>query len=224
MSKSTEAISKGIDILMKNPVLLAPYCIPIIIQLIFIALSYLFPIRYYYFYYVPNPYISFAGSFIALILGFIVGCMLVDMANDAISGGAIDMRKSLNLVMSRIGTLIIAAIIAAIFCIVIVLLPVALFIIVIAIIEKQDVMESVKGSFNFVAKNLGEVIIFLIIVIVLNVVFSLGFSLIPVAGSYIGSIITWFLNALFTVSAVYLYLSLRLPPPPPPPPPDVNIQ
>ncbi|MEM2739473.1 MAG: hypothetical protein QXQ29_01550 [Candidatus Bathyarchaeia archaeon] len=142
------------------------------------------------------------------------------MANDAISSRPIDLRRSLNLVMSRIGVLIIVAIIAALCSITIILLPIGIFIVVIAITEELNAIESTKRAFDFVIKNLGDVIIFILIVIVVGAIFSYGFSIIPIIGPYIGSIISWFLNAVFTASAVYFYLSLR---PLPPPPPDINV-
>jgi len=137
------------------------------------------------------------------------------MTNDAINNRPIDLRKSMNLVTSKIGTLIVAAIIAAICSITVILLPIAMFIMVIAIIEELDAVESTRRAFDFVIKNLSEVIIFIVIVIVVGVIFSYGFSLIPIIGSFIGAIISWFLNAIFTISAVYFYLSLRASPPPP---------
>lgn len=174
MSKSTESISKGIDISMKNPILFVPYAVPIFIQLVLNTLAYLFPIRYYFFE-MPNPFISLFGSFIAAILGFIAGCMLVDMTNDAINNRPIDLRKSMNLVTSKIGTLIVAAIIAAICSITLILLPIAMFIIVIAIIEGVDAIESTRRAINFVIKNLSEVIIFIVIVIVVGAIFPTAF-------------------------------------------------
>lgn len=211
MSKSIESISKSLDTLLKNPILFAPYAVPIIIQLIFNALAYLFPIRYYYFE-VPNPFISFFGLLIAAIIGFIAACMTVDMANDAINNRLIDLNKSLNLIISRISVLIVTSIIAALCSITVILLPIALFIVVIAIIENLDAVESTRRSFNFVTKNLGEVVIFIIVVVALGAIFSFGFSYVPIIGSYIGTIINWLLNALFTVSAVYFYFSLNPPP------------
>jgi len=213
MLKSTESISKGIDISVKNPMLFVPYAMPIVIQLFFNVLAYLFPIGYYLFE-MPNPFISLFGSFIAAILGFVAGCMLVDMTNDAINNRPLDLRKSMNLVASKIGALIVAAIIAAICSITVILLPIAMFIMVIAIIEELDAVESTRRAFDFVIKNLSEVIIFIVIVIVVEAIFSYGFSLIPIIGSFIGAIISWFLNAIFTISAVYFYLSLRAPPHP----------
>ncbi|MEM2342063.1 MAG: hypothetical protein QXX94_04070 [Candidatus Bathyarchaeia archaeon] len=219
MSKSAESISKGIDISIKNPILFVPYAAPIIIQLIFGVLAYTLSVRYFYTiqYFDVGLYmgISLLGSLIAAIFGFIAGCMLVDMSNDAISGRPVDLRKSLNLVMGKIGTLIIAAIIAALCSITIILLPIAIFIIVIAILDEIDAIESTKKALNFVANNIGEV--FIIIVIVVGAIASFGLSFIPVVGPFIGAIVNWFLNAIFTVSAVYFYISLRPPPPPPPP-------
>ena len=79
--------------------------------------------------------------------------MLIDMANDYFKNRSLDLNKSLNLVINRIGVLIVAAVIAAICSITIILLPVALFIMVITVIENLSVVESVKKSFDFVIEN-----------------------------------------------------------------------
>lgn len=222
MSVSVESISKGFDATAKNPILLVPYAAPIIVKIIFDVLAHLFPLRYYLGPFliaeVPNPSIILLGSLIAGIVGFIAACVLVDMTHDFLSGRPANLSKSLNYVMSRIGVLIVVAIIAAIFGITIILLPIAMFIVVVTIIEGTDIIESIKRTFSFVASNIGEVIIFIVIVIVVELIFSFGFSLIPIVGSYIGTIIGWILSAIFTISAVHLYLTLRQLPPPPPPP------
>jgi F0F1-type ATP synthase assembly protein I len=208
---------------MKNLGLFVPAIAPIAIQLIFLVLAYaVFPISIFFVYLAPNPYLIWAGSFIASIVGFIAGCMVVDMANDVINGRPMNLNKSMKLVTGKLGTLILAAIVSAICAITIVLLPVALFIITIAVLEGTDAIESTKRSFNFVVQNVGEVIIYIIVVIVVSAILGFGFGYIPVVGPYLGAILNWILNVVFSVSAVYFYLSLRrtlLPPPPPPPPP-----
>jgi hypothetical protein len=229
MSKSTECISKGIDTSTKNPILFVPALAPMVIQLLFLILAYevfsyhglawdafgLHTVKY------PNPWISLAGSFIASIVGFITSCMIVDMANDVINGRPMDLKKSMNIVIGRLGTLILAAIISAVCYITFILIPVALFIIAIAIIEGTDAVESTKRAFDFVVKNLGEVIVFIIIVIVINIVLGIGIGLIPVVGVYIGNAASWIINVIFTVASVHFYFAFRhvSPPPPPPPPP-----
>ncbi|HJX23066.1 MAG TPA: hypothetical protein VJ574_01475 [Candidatus Bathyarchaeia archaeon] len=222
-SKSTEALSSGFNTCMKNLGLFVPAIAPIAVQLIFLVLAYVvFPISIFFIYLAPNPYLIWAGSFIASIVGFIASCMVVDMANDLIKGRPMNLSKSMNLVTGRLGTLILAAIISAICAITFVLIPVALFIITIAILEGTDAIESTRRSFNFVVQNVGEVIIYIIIVIVVSVILGFGFGYIPILGPYLGAILNWVSNVVFSVSAVYFYLSLRqtmpLPPPPPPPP------
>jgi len=235
MSTSTDSISKGINTSTKNPVLFVPSLLPMVVQLLFLILAYVvFPskglawdpvnLRFYEVPY-PNLWIVWGGYFIASIVGFIASCMIVDMANDVINGRPINMKKSMDLVIGRLGTLILAAIISAVCFITFILIPVALFIITIAIIEGTDAIESTKRSFDFVIKNLGEVIVFIIIVIVVAIVLGIGFAFIPVVGAYIGAIASWVVNVIFTVAAVHFYLTLRYaqppaPPPPPPPPPS----
>jgi len=223
-SKSTEALSNGVDTSTKNPLMFVPSLAPIVIQLLFLFLAYVvFPYRYRFFTYVsdvtvPNAFLVWGGYFIAAILGFMASCMVVDMANDSINGQLVDLNKSLNVLMGRLGSLILAAIIAAVCYITFFLIPVAMFILTIAIIEKTDAIESTKRAFDFVLKNLGEIIVFIIIVIVAWVVLSVGFALIPFIGAYLGAVISWLLNVVLTVASVHFYLSLKPSPPPPSPP------
>jgi hypothetical protein len=225
-SKSTDALSKGIDTSTKNPLLFVPALAPIVVHLLFLVLAYVvFPYRYRFFTYVsdviaPNPLLVWGGYFIAAILGFMASCMVVDMANDSINGQPVDLNKSLNVVMGRLGSLILAAIIAAVCFITFFLIPVAMFILTIAIIEKTDAIESTKRAIDFVLKNLGEVIVFIIIVVIAWIVLSVGFALIPFIGAYLGSVISWLLNVVLTVASVHFYLSLKPAPPPPSPPQD----
>ena len=146
--------------------------------------------------------------------------MVVDMANDSINGNPINLKKSYDAIMGRLGTLIVAALISAVFFITFILIPIALFIITIAVVDKTDAIESTKKSFNFVVQNLGDVIIFVIIAIVLWLVLDIGFAFIPVVGAYLGAIIIWLLAVFLLASSLHFYLSLSTAPPPPPPPPE----
>jgi len=214
-SKSVESISWSLDISTKNSGLFVPALAPLAIHLFFAFLAYtIFPERHFW-----NVWLLYGGYFISSIVGFIASCVIVDMTNDIISGRSMDLNKSLNLIMNKSGTLILAAIISAICFITFILIPVALFIITIAIIEGTDAIQSTENAFNFVIKNLSEVIIFIIIVIVVSIILGLAFPLIPVVGVYIGVAAIWMANVIFTVASVYFYLGLRQQFPPPPPPP-----
>ncbi len=231
MSKSTESLSQGIDVSTKNPVLFVPSLVPIAVHLVFTFLAYVvFSHRALgwswfggaYEVVVPNPFLVWGGAFVAFIFGFIAECVIVDMANDMLQKKTPDLNKSLNAVTARLGVLIVAALIAAVCAITFVLIPIAFFIITIAVVENLDAVESTKRAFDFVVKNLGEVIVFLIIVIVIDIVFTFLFAMVPVVGPYLGTVIQWLLNVVFTASAVCFYAALRqtagAPPPPPPPP------
>lgn len=206
MSASVESISIGVNTAFKNPVLFVPQLVPLVIELLFNFLAYyVFPTEYVIptmagpiVHKVPNFTLIIVGGFIAAIVGFITACMIVDMANDALIGARVNMSKSLNLVLGRIGPLVIAAIVAAILSITIILFPVAIFIPVIAIIERLGPSESTKKAFSFVINNLGEVVVFVIIVIVVSIVLAF----IPL----IGRALIWIADAIFTASAVDLYL------------------
>lgn len=200
MSESIKSISNGLDILVKNPVLLAPFAAPIVVQWVFST--------------TPNPLILMLGLFISAILGFIAACMLIDMANDVLNGRPAYLSKSLNVVINRIGTLIVVAIIAALLGATVILLPMAIFIVVVVIIEQVGVVESLKGAFSFVLSNAGKVVVFILLVIVIGTTVSYSFSIIPIIGPYTGAVANWLLNAFFTVSATCLYTSLKASPAP----------
>ncbi|UCG44948.1 MAG: hypothetical protein JSV58_06075 [Candidatus Bathyarchaeota archaeon] len=214
--ESTESLSSSVDVLTKNPGLFVPALAPIALQVFFLILAH-----------TVNPWLTWMGYFIVPFIGFLSICVTVDMTNDIVNNRPMDLKKSVDLVIDRLGSLILAIVISAICFMTIVLIPVALFIIVIAVVEGTDAVDSTEQSLSFVIKNLGEVIIFIIVVIVVQIVLAVlqaGFAFIPVVGAYIGAAISWLATIVFVVMSVNFYLSLRqtqkqLPPPPPPPPP-----
>jgi len=232
MSKSMESVSKGFSTTAKKPSLFIPALMPLVIHLLFIILGYVvfsykvwafdpWTLTWYVAWTYPNWWISWGGIFLADILGAITCCMIADMANDAINGQPVNFGKSMGAVFGKIGTLILAALISAVFLYILVLAPFALLVIAIAVIEGTNPFESIKKAFELVFSNFAEAIVFIIIVIVNWIIFCAGFLYLTVVGACIGAVIIWILNVFFTVASVHLYLSLRqaLPPPPPPPPP-----
>lgn len=211
MSKSTDSISKGIETVSKNRILFIPVLAPLFVQLNFIILAYIV---------FSDPWLVWAGSLIALIVGFIASCMIVDMAYDITSQKPMDLNKSLKAVTSRIGTIIFAALIATACAIIIGLILVALFIVTIVVIENLGALESARRALDFVVKNRGKMVTFLIIVLVPSVIFVFGLILIPTIGAYIGAIILWPLNVIFAVASVHFYVALgqKIPPSSPPRP------
>ncbi|RLE76754.1 MAG: hypothetical protein DRJ56_03655 [Thermoprotei archaeon] len=205
MSEALNSISVGANAAFKNPVIFIPAIIPLVIHAAFAYLAYcVFGMEIYTplgIIRMPNYGLLFLGSLIASIVGFIVGFVIIDMAHDALISRGPDMSRSFNKVMSRIGPLIVVAIVAAILAITIILLPVSIFTTVIAMVEALDVGDSISRAFSFIGKNLGEVIVYIIIVIVVAIILGL----IPV----IGSALYWIASVIFTAAAVDLYLRKR---------------
>jgi hypothetical protein len=215
MSKSTDSISKGIETVSKNRILFIPLLAPLFVQLNFIILAYIV---------FSDPWLVWGGNLIALFVGFVASCMIVDMAYDITSQKLIDLNKSLNAVTSRIGTIVPAALIATVCAVTIGLTPIAFFIVTIVVIENLGAFESARRAFDFVVTNRREMVTFLFIVLVPSVIFVFGLILIPTIGAYIGSIILWPLTVIFAVASVHFYVALgQKIPPSPPPPVDMEI-
>ena len=209
-SKSVDAITNGINTSTKNLSLFVPSLVLIVVQLLFQFSASL----------VPNIWLVWAGRFIVGLIGFMAYCMVVDMTNDYINGQPVDLNKSLNLVIGRLAELIVIAIIAVLCSLTILLIPLALFIRTIAIVEETDTEQTIAKSVDFVRYNLGEVLVFVIVVILVTVILTFGFSFIPFIGAYLGVILNGFVGVVFAAASVHLYLSLRSPPPPHTPSPN----
>lgn len=202
MFTSIESVSKGVDLAFKNPIIFVPAAAPIVVELIFdLAARLAFPWKYVLgVYYGPAILYPFLTGLISMIVGFLAGCMVIDMVNDALSNRLISFSKSLRVVINRIVDLAIAAIIAGILALTIILIPISFFIVTIAIVDDLDAVESAKHSLSFVLRNLGEVILFIVIVIIAVAICSI----IP----FIGFVLRWLAGVVFMASTVYFYKTL----------------
>lgn len=219
MSTPTEALSRGFNLALKHAALFIPALIPAVLS---IALDLLVFAVWITVPTVPGmgPHLmayysaTVLVSFITSIAGFIATFVEVDMANDAVTQGTVNLGKSFGTFTRRIGDAFVAILISAILAVTIILIPVAFFILVAVIVDGVSAVEGTKRAFRFVMDNLGGVIVFLIIVVGVNIV--CGF--IP----YVGGIITWVFSVVVTTSTVVFYIHRKTPavplaPTPPPP-------
>lgn len=197
-SESVMAISNGVDTVTRNLLLFVPSIVLLVIELLF-----QFSISL-----VPNIWLVWPGRFIVGFIGFIIYCIVVDMTNDSINGNPVDLKKSLNVIVSRLPELILVAIVAVLCALTILLIPLAFFIRTITIIEKTDTNQTISKSVDFVRNNLGDVLVFVLITILVSFLFV--FSLIPFVGTYIGDLLNLVVNVVFTTASVHLYTSLKM--------------
>ncbi|MBS7631527.1 zinc-ribbon domain-containing protein [Candidatus Bathyarchaeota archaeon] len=150
--------------------------------------------------------ISFFGGFIILmligsIITYIMFLASLDMSRDAYLDRPLDLSKSVRYVLSRLGTLIAASIIGAIFSATIILIPVAILMFVIIIVDEEGIGTSISKSFSVLSRRLGDILVILLIAIVGNVI--LGF--IPVIGELLSSC----LNVIIGISFIALYFEYK---------------
>jgi uncharacterized protein (DUF697 family) len=84
-----------------------------------------------------------------------------------------------------------------------------------------------KKAVDLATKNLGEVIVFILIVFVADIILAFVFGFIPLVGAYIGAVISWIAGIGFTVSSVHFYLLKRSTShnaPTPPTPTSINLK
>ena len=203
-SQSVIAISKSVDTVTKNLLLFVPPALFLVIQLLF-----QFSVSM-----IPNIWLVFAGRFIISFIGFMAYCIVVDMTNDTINGNPLDLNKSLNVIMRRLPELILIAIVAVLCALTILLIPLAFFIRTIAIVEKTNTNQTISKSLDFVRSNLGDVIVFMLITILVAALFTIVFYLIPFVGAYVGDFLNMLVSVVFAAASVHLYTSLKTTPNP----------
>ena len=204
--------------LKENPVILAPV-IGLVVLGILISLARL----------------GLIGGIALSIIRFLVYSILVAYTTLLLRKGASSFTKAWEKVTALIITLIVIAIISAVFMLTIILIPVAIFLIPIAIIDEANISETIKRAFNFVAKHIKEVIVVVIVLLVIGIISYAATTLIAradprIAGAttIISNTITETIYAYFTILATILYYiktrgettatkEIELPPPPPPP-------
>jgi hypothetical protein len=136
---------------------------------------------------------SIAGAIISYILFF----ASLDMSRDAYLDRPLDLGKSVGYVLRRLGTIVVASIVGAILMVTIILIPVALLMFVILVFDETGVGDSISKAFGVLRRELGDVIILLVIAIVGS--FILG--LIPTIGSLLSSAF----NVIISIALIDLY-------------------
>lgn len=122
-----------------------------------------------------SPILFFAGiiSLVGSIINYLLNFASIDMSRDAYMGEPLDLMDSVNYVVSRIGTFFVASILGAVMAITIILIPAVVFMFVIIVMDETSIGVAVSRSFSVLSRDLGDIILILIIAIVGSAV--LGF-------------------------------------------------
>ncbi len=141
--------------------------------------------------------ITLVGSIIAYILNF----ASIDMSRDAYLDKPLNLMESINYVLSRIITFIVASIIGAIMSITIILIPVVIIMFVILVIDETGIGDAISKAFSVITSDLGDIII----VLVVAIVGSIALGAVPL----IGSLLSVCLNVIIGLAFIDIYFHYK---------------
>jgi hypothetical protein len=120
------------------------------------------------------PFLFFVSivSIVASVITFLLNFATIDMARDAYMDQPLDLGRSFNYALSRIVTFFVASIVRVIMSITLILIPVASLMTVIIVMDETGIMNAISQAFSVLSRDLGDVIVIIIISIVGYVLLS----------------------------------------------------
>ncbi len=112
--------------------------------------------------------LSLAGSILVYLLNF----ASIDMARDAYVGDRLDLGASMNYVVGRIGTFIVASLVGVLLSITIILIPVSIFMFVIIVMDETSVGTAVSRAFRVIKRDIGDVMVIILASIIGTILLS----------------------------------------------------
>lgn len=146
--------------------------------------------------FVLNGLLSLVGFVVTYILFF----ASIDMSRDAYFDAPLNLRGSVNYVLSRIGLFIVASIVGALMSITIILIPVVILMFVVMVVDEAGVGYSISRAFSVLGRELGDVLILLVVSIVGFIVLGI----VPFVGDLLESALEVVVGLAF-IDLYYLY-------------------
>jgi len=207
---ATEHLSLAFNLAMAKPMIFAPAIIAAIISFI-ISRASIALVGPQWTLWQGNPFAVpvdmglFLSASILGIIGGIIGWILnfasIDMSRDAYVDEPLNLMNSVNYVLGRIVTFILASILGALMSITIILIPVVIFMFVIIVVDETGIQNAVSRAFSVIGRDLGDVIV----VIIVAIVGSIILGLIP----YIGDLLTKLLMVVIGLAFMDIYYRYR---------------
>jgi hypothetical protein len=140
-------------------------------------------------------------SLVSSIISYILNFASIDMSRDAYLDKPLNLMGSINYVLRRIFTFIMASIIGAIMAITIILIPVVSLMFVIMVLDETGIGDAISKAFSVLTRNLGDIIVILLVAIIGSAILGM----IP----YIGSLLSAGLNVITGLAFISLYSQNR---------------
>jgi hypothetical protein len=123
------------------------------------------------------------------------------MARDAYVGDRLDLGSSMNYVVGRIGTFIVASIVGVLLSITILLIPVSIFMFVIIVMDETGVGTAVSRAWSVITRDIGDVTV----IILASIIGTILLSFVPL----IGGLLTACLGVVIDLAFISVYEKYR---------------
>ncbi len=133
------------------------------------------------------------------IFSFILNFASTDMSRDAYYKQSLDLGQSIEYVVGRFLTFILAAIVGGLLSITIVLIPVVLFMFVIMVLDETGIMDAFEKAIGVLRADLGDVLVLFVV----SIVASLVFGYVPLFSSLLNSIV----NVIMGIAFIDIYVT-----------------
>jgi len=210
---ATGSLSFAVDLATRKPIVFAPTVIGSLISIILTGITaMLFGVSFWQSGSFWNNPMNWTGgaailggivvlSLIGAIVSYILFLASIDMSRDAYLDRPLDIGESVRYVVSRLGTFIVASIIAVVFTVTIVLIPVAILMFVILVVDETGIGSSISRAFSVLGRRLGDVLIVILIAIVGGIILNY----IPI----IGGLLSACLNVVIGIAFIALYYDYK---------------
>jgi hypothetical protein len=187
-----EHLTIGYNVAISNPMVFLPAILGGVVSTI---ISFVSSALYVF------GWLSIILGLFGTIFSFILSFASLDMSRDAYDKQALDLGSSINYVLKRFATFLVAAIFGALLSITIVLISAVILTFVIMVVDETGIMDAFGKAFKVFFADLGDVIVILLLAIV--GAFVLG---------YIPFISTFLISALYVVISlafIDLYINYK---------------
>ena len=135
----------------------------------------------------------------SMIFSFILNFASTDMSRDAYYKQPLDLGQSIEYIIGRFFTFVIAAVFGGLLSITVILMPVVLFMFVIMVLDETDIMDAFEKAINVLRAELSDVLV----LIVVSIVASLVIGYVPLFSSLLNSIV----NVILGIAFIDIYVT-----------------
>ena len=133
------------------------------------------------------------------IFSFILNFASTDMSRDAYYKQRLDLGQSIEYIVGRFFTFLLAAIFGGLLSITVVLIPVVLFMFVIMVLDETGIMDAFEKAINVLRAELSDVLVLFVV----SIVASLVFGFVPLFSSLLNSIV----NVIMGIAFIDIYVT-----------------